>query len=345
VVDEVITTILKPVAEAMVKEGRPFRGVLYAGIMLTASGPKTIEFNSRFGDPEAQVVLPRLQTNLLDIILATLNGNLGQMTIRWSDEAMVCVILASEGYPGSYRKHMPISGLEQVEDALVFHAGTAIIDGKLVTNGGRVLGVVGHGATIAAAREQAYAQVGKIHYAGIQFRKDIAKKALIEKGGAAMNETMNETMNEAMIFNLMDIIRNRTIKWVEGVEQTIVDVQPANYNNTLHWNIGHVLTVHERLMFSFNGEPSALPSEYKDWFGNGTKPADWTTEPPSVRILLQQLGEQTARIRQTFQGRLALQQQKTLQDLGTIGEVLIYCLTHESMHQGYMNAMKKSIEA
>jgi phosphoribosylamine--glycine ligase len=178
VVDGAIETIIKPVAEALVKEGRPFRGVLYAGLMITPQGPKTIEFNARFGDPETQVVLPRLETDLADIFLATVNGRLDQIDIRWSDRAAVCVILASEGYPGPYRKGLPIEGLDRVEDSLVFHAGTAEQNGTIVTNGGRVLGVTGLGATIAEARDKAYADVDRIAFAGKHFRTDIACKAL-----------------------------------------------------------------------------------------------------------------------------------------------------------------------
>ncbi|WP_010272645.1 phosphoribosylamine--glycine ligase [Paenibacillus senegalensis] len=178
IVQEAIETIIKPTAKAMVAEGRPFRGVLFAGLMITDEGPKTIEFNARFGDPEAQVVLPLLQTELLDIVEASLDGRLADVDIQWSDGAAVCVILASGGYPGSYAKGLAIEGLEQV-DALVFHAGTAEQDGKLVTNGGRVLGVVGQGQTIAEAREKAYAQADRIHFEGKHYRTDIANKALV----------------------------------------------------------------------------------------------------------------------------------------------------------------------
>lgn len=180
VVQQAIDRIVKPVAEAMVKEGRPFRGVLYAGLMLTDQGPKVIEFNARFGDPETQVLLPRLETDLLDIIMASLEGRLGDIDIRWKDEAAVCVILASRGYPGSYEKGYPIEGLDELDDeALVFHAGTALADdGRLVTSGGRVLGVVGRGATIQQAREKAYAYADKIRFEGKHYRTDIAAKAL-----------------------------------------------------------------------------------------------------------------------------------------------------------------------
>lgn len=179
VIDESIETIIKPTAKAMVAEGRPFRGVLFAGLMLTPNGPKTIEFNARFGDPETQVVLPRLKTDLLDIFLAAVNGRLDQMEIEWSEEAAVCVILASEGYPGSYPKGLPIEGLEDVQDSIVFHAGTAVKDGGVVTNGGRVLGVTALGRDIAEARAKAYADADRIRFQGKHNRTDIAKKALV----------------------------------------------------------------------------------------------------------------------------------------------------------------------
>lgn len=180
IIEESIETIIKPTARAMVAEGRPFRGVLFAGLMITKDGPKTIEFNARLGDPETQVVLPRLKTDLLEIFQASLDGRLADIEIEWSDEAAVCVVLASGGYPGSYLKGLPIEGLDRVgeEDALVFHAGTALKDGRFVTNGGRVLGVVGLGAGIAQARERAYAAAERITFQGKQNRTDIAAKAL-----------------------------------------------------------------------------------------------------------------------------------------------------------------------
>ncbi|THF78788.1 phosphoribosylamine--glycine ligase [Cohnella fermenti] len=180
IIDESIETIIKPTAKAMVAEGRPFRGVLYAGLMITKDGPKTIEFNARFGDPETQVVLPRLKTDLVDIFLASINGRLHDIDISWSDEAAVCVILASGGYPGSYAKGLPISGLDEAAaDALVFHAGTAEKDGEIVTSGGRVLGIVGRGADIAAARANAYAAADRVQFEGKMNRTDIAAKALV----------------------------------------------------------------------------------------------------------------------------------------------------------------------
>ncbi|SDW70617.1 phosphoribosylamine--glycine ligase [Paenibacillus sp. CF384] len=181
IVEESIENIIKPTAKAMVSEGRPFRGVLFAGLMITKDGPKTIEFNARMGDPETQVVLPRLKTDLLDIVLASMNGRLDQLEIEWSEEAAVCVIAASEGYPAAYPKGLPISGLEaaKAQGALVFHAGTALsAEGEIVTNGGRVLGIVGRGSNIAEARAKAYEAAAAIHFDGMHCRTDIAAKAL-----------------------------------------------------------------------------------------------------------------------------------------------------------------------
>lgn len=181
IVEEAVEKIIKPTAAAMVKEGRPFRGVLFAGLMITKDGPKVIEFNARFGDPETQVVLPRLKTDLLDIILAAMDGKLGGVDLEWSDEAAVCVILASEGYPGAYPKGRRIEGIDQAEaaGALVFHAGTAQAEGGgFVTSGGRVLGVVGRGRDIAEARGRAYEACSLIRFEGVHYRKDIAAKAL-----------------------------------------------------------------------------------------------------------------------------------------------------------------------
>ncbi|EHB50176.1 phosphoribosylamine--glycine ligase [Paenibacillus lactis] len=182
IIEEAVETIIKPTAKAMVAEGRPFRGVLFAGLMITPDGkPKTIEFNARFGDPETQVVLPRLQTDLLEVFLATVNGKLADLELEWSKDAAVCVILASGGYPASYPKGIAISGLEDEQEAtIVFHAGTSRdADGTWRTNGGRVLGVVGLGADIAAARAKAYARAESIAFEGKHNRTDIALKALV----------------------------------------------------------------------------------------------------------------------------------------------------------------------
>lgn len=178
-VDEAVETIIKPTAKAMVAEGRPFRGVLFAGLMMTPNGPKTIEFNARFGDPETQVVLSLLETDLLDIFLATVGGTLRDIDIRWSGDSAVCVILASGGYPGSYPKGLPIEGLDDVKDSVVFHAGTALAEGRIVTNGGRVLGVTARGSNIAEARAKAYADADRIRFEGKHYRTDIAQKALV----------------------------------------------------------------------------------------------------------------------------------------------------------------------
>lgn len=182
IIEEAVETIIKPTAKAMVAEGRPFRGVLFAGLMITPDGkPKTIEFNARFGDPETQVVLPRLKTDLLEVFLAAVEGRLDELELEWSDEAAVCVILASGGYPASYPKGLPITGLEQeTEHTLVFHAGTSRDeDGTWRTNGGRVLGVVGLGPDIEAARAIAYQRAEQIQFEGKHCRSDIALKALV----------------------------------------------------------------------------------------------------------------------------------------------------------------------
>ncbi|MGG1554406.1 phosphoribosylamine--glycine ligase [Paenibacillus ferrarius] len=178
IVQEALKNIIQPTADAMVSEGRPFKGVLYGGLILTPDGVKTIEFNARFGDPETQVILPRLKTDLMDIMLSINNGTLAEQPIEWSDEAAVCVIVASPGYPASYPKGLPITGLEDVKNALVFHAGTAVENGQIVTNGGRVLGITGLGKDIVEAREKAYSIVDRIHFEGKHYRTDIALKAL-----------------------------------------------------------------------------------------------------------------------------------------------------------------------
>lgn len=171
-------SIFLPTIEAMNKEGRPFKGCLYFGLMLTQNGPKVIEYNARFGDPETQVVLPRLKTELLTIIEAVIDERLSEIEIEWSDESAACVVMASGGYPGSYAKGVQIEGLDdngQVEGATVYHAGTAMKDGRFVTAGGRVLGVTCLGSTLNEALANAYSAVNKINFEGAQFRKDIGK--------------------------------------------------------------------------------------------------------------------------------------------------------------------------
>ncbi|MFD2671889.1 phosphoribosylamine--glycine ligase [Marinicrinis sediminis] len=179
IVDEAIETILIPTAKAMKQEGRYFKGILYAGLMITEQGPKTIEFNCRFGDPETQVVLPRLKSDLFEIFLATVEGRLDEVEMAWSEEAAVCVVLAAGGYPGKYERGLPITGLDQVEQAVVFHAGTSMKDDQIVTDGGRLLGITGMGADIEEARAKAYAAADVIQYEGKHYRNDIAQKALI----------------------------------------------------------------------------------------------------------------------------------------------------------------------
>ena len=178
--ERAVEEILKPTIAAMAKEGRTYRGCLYLGLMVTADGPKVVEFNARFGDPETQVVLPLLDSDLVAIMCACADGTLADVPIRWKDGAAVCVVLASGGYPGHYDKGQEIHGLADAEamGALVFHAGTAMKDGKLVTNGGRVLGVIGRGADISSAVDAAYAAATKISFKDAYYRKDIAHRAL-----------------------------------------------------------------------------------------------------------------------------------------------------------------------
>ena len=178
--ERAVEEILKPTIAAMAKEGRIYRGCLYLGLMVTADGPKVVEFNARFGDPETQVVLPLLDSDLVAIMCACADGTLADVPIRWKEGAAVCVVLASGGYPGHYDKGQEIHGLADAEamGALVFHAGTAMKAGKLVTNGGRVLGVVGRGADISSAVDAAYAAAAKISFKDAYYRKDIAHRAL-----------------------------------------------------------------------------------------------------------------------------------------------------------------------
>lgn len=175
--------IFLPTINAMNAEGRPFKGCLYFGLMLTPKGPKVIEYNCRFGDPETQVVLPRLKTDIMDIFEAIDQETLADLDIEWSSEASACVIMASGGYPKSYPKGLAITGLQngQLEGVTVYHAGTAVKDGQLVTSGGRVLGVTAMGSTLQAALDKAYAAVEKIHFDGAHYRSDIGKRALQAK--------------------------------------------------------------------------------------------------------------------------------------------------------------------
>ena len=176
-----VETILKPVIAALNKEGRSYSGCLYAGLMIKGDEVKVVEFNCRFGDPETQVVLPLLDSDLADIMLACATGTLDVSMVRWKQQAAVCVIMASGGYPVSYPKGLSITGLDEadkMDDVIVFHAGTRMQDGQIVTNGGRVLGVTALGDSIRAAKDKAYAAVDKIHFDGEHHRSDIAWRAL-----------------------------------------------------------------------------------------------------------------------------------------------------------------------
>ena len=173
--------VLKPVVAAMAKEGTPYQGCLYAGLMIKGDSVKVVEFNCRFGDPETQVVLPLLDGDLAEIMLACATGTLDKVEVAWHDKAAVCVVMASGGYPESYEKGKEITGLaaaEEDKDVVVFHAGTKEADGKIVTSGGRVLGVTAVDASIKAARDRAYAAVEKIAFDKNFYRKDLAWRAL-----------------------------------------------------------------------------------------------------------------------------------------------------------------------
>ena len=176
-----VEKILKPVVAAMKAEGMPYKGCLYAGLMVCGDEVKVVEFNCRFGDPETQVVLPLLDGDLAEIMLACATGGLDKVDIGWKDKATVCVVLASGGYPESYKNGYPISGLDKagvLPNTVVFHAGTKISDGSVVTAGGRVLGVTASGKDIAEAQERAYKAVSLISFTDMQYRKDIAWRAL-----------------------------------------------------------------------------------------------------------------------------------------------------------------------
>lgn len=177
----VLEEILKPTVKGLQSEGREYKGVLYAGLILTKQGPKVLEFNARFGDPETQVILPRLKTDLIDIFNAVIEGTLHKINIEWKDNAAVCVVMASGGYPGKYQKGKVISGLERLEkmkDIIVFHAGTKFQDDKIITSGGRVLGITAWDENISKAKERAYKGVKEIYFEDMYYRKDIASKAI-----------------------------------------------------------------------------------------------------------------------------------------------------------------------
>jgi len=179
--------ILEPTVRAMAAESRPYQGILYAGLMITPSGPMVVEFNCRFGDPEAQAVLPRMKSDLIDPLLATLRGGVRDVEIEWDRRAAACVVMASAGYPGDYRTGLEISGVEEaqaLEDVWVFHAGTRRIGERLLTAGGRVLCVTALGESIREAVERAYLGVGKIRFEGAYYRPDIGARALGRADGS-----------------------------------------------------------------------------------------------------------------------------------------------------------------
>ncbi|PHC31403.1 phosphoribosylamine--glycine ligase [Bacillus pseudomycoides] len=175
-VEVAIETVLHPTAQAMIKEGRSFTGILYAGLILTNEGPKVIEFNARFGDPETEVVLPRLDNDLVDVCNSVLDGE--KLVLKWSEEAVIGVVLASKGYPEVYEKGAIIRGLDTLEDAIVFHAGTAMKRGDFVTNGGRVLFVACKAKDLQEAKDKVYKEITKIKSDGLFYRNDIGYRAI-----------------------------------------------------------------------------------------------------------------------------------------------------------------------
>ena len=179
--ETVIREIIRPTVAGMAERGTPFRGILYAGLMLTAEGPKVLEYNVRFGDPEAQAVLPRLNTDLAAVLDAVAGGDLSGWELEWKPGAAVCVVLASEGYPGDYAMGHEITGVDEAEkdpQTVIFHAGTKCAEGKLVTAGGRVLGVTSWDENLPDAVRRVYRGVEKIHFEGMHYRRDIAAKGL-----------------------------------------------------------------------------------------------------------------------------------------------------------------------
>ncbi|OEU76359.1 MAG: phosphoribosylamine--glycine ligase [Desulfuromonadales bacterium C00003093] len=179
--DEIVETIVKPTIAGMAADGCPYSGILYVGLMIKNGQPRVVEYNARFGDPEAQPLLMRMKSDIVPVLQACARGELQQGSIDWHDMSAVCVVMASGGYPAHFAKGFAIKGLNaaaQMEDLMVFHAGTALKEGKIVNNGGRVLGVTGLGNTVKSAIDKAYAGVDKISWDGVHFRKDIGARAL-----------------------------------------------------------------------------------------------------------------------------------------------------------------------
>ncbi len=179
--EKVMEEVMRRTVDGMATEGRPYRGVLYAGLMIDGDSIKTLEFNARFGDPECQPLLMRMKSDIVPVLMAVADGDISRVSIEWHDKAAVCVVMASQGYPGDYRKGDEISGLDkaaELRDLFVFHAGTAMRDGKYVTSGGRVLGVTALGDTVKGAIDLAYRGVEAISWSGVHYRTDIGRKAL-----------------------------------------------------------------------------------------------------------------------------------------------------------------------
>jgi len=178
--EEIREKVVMPTLQGLKKMGRPFKGILFPGIMLTESGPKVIEFNARFGDPETQSYIRILESDLVDILLACVKGTLSEQKIEWAKKSTCCIVLASAGYPGDYEKGKVIKGLEKIQgkDIEIFHAGTKIEGKDVVTNGGRVLGVTATGESLQKALSKAYEVVEEISFEGMQFRKDIGARSI-----------------------------------------------------------------------------------------------------------------------------------------------------------------------
>ncbi|MFA7078999.1 MAG: phosphoribosylglycinamide synthetase C domain-containing protein, partial [Syntrophomonas sp.] len=177
---QIVEEVIKPTIEAMRQEGCPYQGVLYAGLMITSAGPKVLEYNARFGDPETQVLMPMIKGDLLPILEASAEANLRGAGIEINTGACVGVVVASGGYPGAYEKGKVITGLDTLDDeTMIFQAGTAIQEGRLVTGGGRVLAVVSRGSTTAEAIEKVYREVAKISFEKMHYRRDIGRRALL----------------------------------------------------------------------------------------------------------------------------------------------------------------------
>jgi phosphoribosylamine---glycine ligase len=179
--NEILEHVFKPVIHGMKERGTPYKGVLYGGLMLTPNGINVIEFNARFGDPEAQILMPLLETDLLDVLEACADGDLSNFEIQWKNESCATVVLAAPGYPGSYSKGIPIRGLENLPDGVIaFHAATKLEHDQTVTSGGRVLNITATGPTLEAALERAYAGVSRIQFEGMQYRRDIGRSSVGE---------------------------------------------------------------------------------------------------------------------------------------------------------------------